>query len=98
VSERKCKFCRYDLLTSEAEVCMDCLDAVDKLDQLAAKDARIAELEAALREAERCLEYAQCYECGRQYRDDPGDCLMATHIEGRGATLAARHALGEGET
>jgi hypothetical protein len=46
---RRCKYCRYDLLTSEAEACMDCLDAVDKLEQLAAKDARIAELEAALR-------------------------------------------------
>jgi hypothetical protein len=50
---RRCKYCRYDLLTSEAEACMDCLDAVDKLEQLAAKDARIAELEAIANLARR---------------------------------------------
>lgn len=45
---------------------------------------------AALEEAERCLAYAECAECGLEYRKDPGDCLMATHLEGREAMEVAR--------
>jgi hypothetical protein len=88
VSERKCKFCRYDLLTSEAEVCMDCLDAVDKIEQLAAKNARIAELETIANLARRYVSAhagarvrMQEAEYAREYEDAERALVLALDKE-----------------